>query len=69
MDERFGWESLLLDGGLRVERPGAHALLPQVIEAFAAEVRSITFGRPTLEDVFVRRTGRRFDASPKEGAA
>ena len=67
--ERFGWESLLLDGGLRVERPGAHALLPQVIDAFGEEVRSVTFGRPTLEDVFVRRTGRRFDASPKGGAA
>ncbi|MBI2132594.1 MAG: ABC transporter ATP-binding protein [Candidatus Tectomicrobia bacterium] len=67
--ERLGWESLVLDGGLRVERPGAHALLPQVIEAFAEDVRSITFGRPTLEDVFIRRTGRRFDASPGEGAA
>ncbi|MBI3127889.1 MAG: ABC transporter ATP-binding protein [Candidatus Tectomicrobia bacterium] len=66
---RFGWEAMEVDEGLRVERPGAHALLPQVIEAFGAEVRSVTFGRPTLEDVFIRRTGRRFGAPPQEGAA
>jgi ABC-2 type transport system ATP-binding protein len=31
-----------------------------VVEAFPGEVRSVTFGRPTLEDVFVHVTGRRF---------
>ena len=32
-------------------------------DAFPEEIRSITYGRPTLEDVFVHLTGRRFAAA------
>ena len=40
-------------------------------EQHDGEIQSITFGRPTLEDVFVRLTGRRLeaDASETDGAA
>jgi len=31
-----------------------------VMEAFPGEVRSISVSRPTLEDVFIKRTGHRF---------
>jgi len=65
---RFGWEALVLDGALRVELPRAHAFISPVIEAFPGEVKSITLGRPTLEDVFVHKTGRRF-APAEEGSA
>ena len=37
-----------------------------LVEAFAAEIESVTFGKPTLEDVFVHLTGRRFQASASE---
>jgi hypothetical protein len=29
------------------------------VEAFPGEVKSVTYGKPTLEDVFVHLTGRR----------
>lgn len=64
--ERFGCETLLVDGTLRIERPHGHEFVREVVEAFPGEVRSITFGQPTLEDVFVKRTGHRFD---ENGAA
>jgi ABC-2 type transport system ATP-binding protein len=57
---RFGLEAQLVDGTLRVERSRGHELVRDVVEAFPGEVRSVTFGRPTLEDVFVHVTGRRF---------
>jgi ABC-2 type transport system ATP-binding protein len=64
---RFGLEARLVDGTLRVERPRAHALVPELAEAFADELEQITCGRPTLADVFVHRTGHRF-AGAAEGA-
>ncbi len=57
---RFGLDAQLVDGTLRVERSRGHEFVRDVVEAFPGEVRSVTFGRPTLEDVFVHVTGRRF---------
>jgi ABC-2 type transport system ATP-binding protein len=36
------------------------------VEAFGEQVESITFGKPTLEDVFVHLTGHRFYAGKEE---
>ena len=37
-----------------------------LVNAFPDDVHSITFGKPTLEDVFVRLTGRRLFAEESE---
>ncbi len=57
--ERFGCEPVLVDGSLRLERPRGHEFVREVVEAFPGEVKSVTYGKPTLEDVFVHLTGRR----------
>jgi len=59
-NHRPGLEAQIVDGTLRLERSRGHELVRDVVEAFPGEVRSVTFGRPTLEDVFVHVTGRRF---------
>jgi ABC-2 type transport system ATP-binding protein len=62
---RFGGAAGVLDGAVRIESPEGAALVPRLAEAFPGEIRSITVGKPTLEDVFVQRTGHRFeDAAP-----
>ncbi len=69
---QFGHEARIVDGTLRLEHPRAHELIPQIVEAFPGEVKSLTFGRPTLEDVFIQKTGREFwseDAEPAGEAA
>ena len=53
----------LVDGMIRVERPRGHEFVRDVVEAFGSEIESVTFGKPTLEDVFVHLTGERFAAS------
>lgn len=58
--KRFGCDPTLVDGALRVERPQGHEFVREVVEAFPGEVQSITFGRPTLEDVFIHQTGHQF---------
>jgi ABC-2 type transport system ATP-binding protein len=58
--KRFGCAPVLVDGSLRVERPRGHEFVREVVEAFPGEVQSVTFGRPTLEDVFIHQTGHQF---------
>jgi ABC-2 type transport system ATP-binding protein len=47
------------DGAVRLERERGHELVARLIEAFPGRVDSVTVARPTLEDVFLHRTGRR----------
>jgi ABC-2 type transport system ATP-binding protein len=51
----------LVDGTLRLECAAGHRLIPRLAEAFPGRFESINLGRPTLLDVFVRRTGLRFE--------
>ena len=45
---------------VRFERPRGHEFVPALIEALPGLVDSVSVGKPTLEDVFVHMTGRRF---------
>ena len=56
----FSCEVKSVDGSLRAEMRDAHVAIPKIAEAFPGEVRSITLGKPTLEDVFINQTGKRF---------
>ncbi|MEA2625034.1 MAG: type transport system ATP-binding protein [Candidatus Binatota bacterium] len=66
--ERFGLEAQVVDGSLRIERPRGHELVRELVEAFSSEIRSVSFGHPTLDDVFVRLTGRHVWSSDEEHA-
>jgi len=59
---RLGVVGTPVDGTLRLEHARAHELVRELVEAFPDAVRSLTYGKPTLEDVFVQATGRRFVA-------
>jgi len=60
-------QAALVDGTLRIERPRGHEFVRDVVEAFGDQIESVTFGKPTLEDVFVHLTGHRFYAGKDEG--
>ena len=66
---RFGLEAARVDGTLRLEHARGHELLRDLVDAFPDDVHSITFGKPTLEDVFVRLTGRRLQDDAAGAAA
>jgi ABC-2 type transport system ATP-binding protein len=68
MREKLGCEPVLVGGQLRVERQRGHEFVREVVETFPGEVSSVTFARPSLEDVFIHLTGHPFwDASPGGG--
>lgn len=58
--QRFGGEARVIEGTVRIERLQGHEFIPQLVTAFPGEIASVTLGKPTLEDVFVRQTGHRF---------
>jgi ABC-2 type transport system ATP-binding protein len=58
--ERFGIEATAIDGSVRLEQPNGHAWVPRLAAEFPEKMRAIHVGRPTLEDVFISRTGHRF---------
>jgi ABC-2 type transport system ATP-binding protein len=58
--------SRMVDGTIRIERPRGHELVREVVDAFGSEIDSVSFGKPTLEDVFVHLTGHQFD-TPEAG--
>src|SRR5262249_30816558 len=61
--QKLRLRSTLVGETLRIERPRGHEIVREVVEAFGDEIESVSFGKPTLHDVFVHLTGRQFDAS------
>jgi ABC-2 type transport system ATP-binding protein len=63
---KFGSEPTVLDDTVRLEKEKGHEFIAKLIEAFPGQIDSISVGRPTLEDVFIRLTGHRFWEETKE---
>ena len=59
-------KAAIVDSTIRVERLRGHEFVRDVVDAFGDEIESVTFGKPTLEDVFVQLTGHRFYAGNPE---
>ena len=51
-----------MDGAIRIERTRGHELVRDLIDAFGEEIESVSFGKPTLEDVFVHLTGHQWQS-------
>jgi ABC-2 type transport system ATP-binding protein len=47
------------DGAVRLERERGHELAARLAASLPGRIESITVARPSLEDVFLRRTGHR----------
>jgi ABC-2 type transport system ATP-binding protein len=67
--ERFSCAATVVAHTVRIEHPRAHDLVARLMEAFPDEIRRLTLGRPTLDDVFVRRTGHHFQQGDEDAAA
>ncbi len=67
--QKLRLRSQLVDGTLRIERPRGHEIMREVVEAFGDEIDSVSFGKPTLEDVFVHLTGHQFFGEPARDGA
>ncbi len=62
IQERFNCDAKVMEGNVRLEMPDGHQWIAKLVEAFPGQIESITLGKPTLEDVFIDRTGHRLEA-------
>jgi ABC-2 type transport system ATP-binding protein len=63
---RFGGDPTVVGDTVRIERERGHEFIAELIEAFPGEVDAVTLSKPTLEDVFIQRTGHRFVEQPQQ---
>ena len=57
--QRFGVSPTVIESQIRLERANGHRFITELGEAFPGEIDSVTLAKPTLEDVFIAKTGRR----------
>jgi ABC-2 type transport system ATP-binding protein len=57
---QFNCSPMIIDGSVRLEQPNGHQWVPRLVEAFPERIEAITLGKPTLEDVFIHKTGHQF---------
>jgi ABC-2 type transport system ATP-binding protein len=62
IQSRFGCQTQVLDNNVRLEMPSGHQWIAKLVEAFPGQIDAITLGKPSLEDVFIARTGRRLES-------
>ncbi|MCH2117945.1 MAG: ABC transporter ATP-binding protein [Pirellulales bacterium] len=60
ISQQFDCDVSVVDGTVRLEQPQGHEWVPRLVESFGQQIDTITIGKPTLEDVFIDRTGHRF---------
>ena len=63
--QRFGTQARAIEGSVRIEKRNGHRLVAELMEAFPEQIDGINIHKPTLEDVFVRVTGHRFEEEHK----
>ncbi len=64
--ERFQVDAQVLQKEVRLELENGHRFITDVVEAFPGEIEAISVSKPTLEDVFIHRTGHRFWTEDQE---
>src|SRR5579863_10236091 len=65
--ERFYGDTQVLEGQVRMERKNGHRFVTELVEAFPGEIEGVSIHKPSLEDVFIRRTGHRFWTDEESG--
>ena len=58
--ERFHVDAQTMQNQVRLERENGHRFITDVVEGFPGDIDAISVSKPTLEDVFIHRTGHRF---------
>src|SRR5437667_1122844 len=53
---------------VRIELENGHRFITGLVEAFPGEIQAVSVSKPTLEDVFIHRTGHRFWTETEEEA-
>ncbi|MEZ6120799.1 MAG: ATP-binding cassette domain-containing protein [Pirellulaceae bacterium] len=57
---QFGLQPQVIDSTVRLEAPDGHRLVSELMQQFGKRIHAIRLGKPSLEDVFISKTGHHF---------
>jgi len=66
--ERFHQVVEVVEATVRIRRARGPEFVPALFEAFPGQIQAVSVGKPTLEDVFIERTGHRLWSAGADGA-
>ena len=61
----FSVEARVVGKQVRIEKEHGHRFVTDLVEAFPGEIDAVSISKPSLEDVFIDRTGHRFWSDPE----
>jgi len=67
ISQQFELEPTIVNGSVRFEHPKGAELVSRLMQALPDQIDSVTVSHPTLEDVFIHMTGRRFGEGEQAG--
>lgn len=62
----LGVEVSVLNDEVRIEHPDGASFIARLLQKFPGEIDSVTLAKPTLEDLFIARTGHRLSEADAE---
>lgn len=68
IETKVGAATALVDGTVRIECDDGQAMMASLYAGFREQISAVRLGRPTLEDVFIRETGRPFETEEGRNA-
>jgi ABC-2 type transport system ATP-binding protein len=63
----FNLDAQVLAGQVRLEQENGHRFITEVFQAFPGEIQAVSVSKPSLEDVFIHRTGHKFWTEENQG--
>ena len=66
VNSKLNLNAAIVDGSVRIERENGPELIGTLGQLLAGQIEAMTISKPTLEDVFIRRTGHKFWVEEKE---
>ena len=66
IQQRFQVRCRSFGDDLRIEHPDAGNLLRDLVAEFRSDMTAVSLSQPSLEDVFLARTGHRFSDAAEE---
>jgi ABC-2 type transport system ATP-binding protein len=64
----LGVEAVAFEGVLRIEGAAVHELVPRIVQRYGQRVQRLQLAHPSLQDVFLKKTGKRFVTTEPEPA-
>lgn len=68
IESSLGLPAKVVDETVHIEKDHGPETLAAIVKAFSGDIRSISLSKPSLEDVFIRKTGHKFWKNSAEAA-